>query len=191
MASPDSTQQNLLGEFLVRLMKGYSEIHDLGEVFSSRFAFTLTPYQAPEPDVAFVSKDRLHLVHETGMRGGPDIAVEIVSKDSKNRDYEDKKRIYQSAGVLEYWIIDPIKKKATFYQLEEGKYTPVFLESGHLFHSKVLTGFSIDVEWFWMNPLPNIEDKILTYMGKERVLKNLIKEMKKEEIQRILAEEGF
>ena len=129
MASPDSRQQNLLTEFLVVLMKTYTDVKGLGEVFSSRFAFTLTPYRAPEPDVAFVRKERLYLVHDTGMKGGPDIAVEIVSLDSKERDYQSKKKSYEEAMVSEYWVIDPLQEKAIFYRLVNEKYQRVFLST--------------------------------------------------------------
>ena len=87
LASPDSRISNQLTNFLSRIMSVYCEMKDLGEIFSSRFAFRLTEINAPEPDVAFVHRERLHFVHATGVNGGPDIAVEIVSRDSRERDY--------------------------------------------------------------------------------------------------------
>jgi Uma2 family endonuclease len=41
----------------------------------------------------------------------PDIVVEVVSKGGEDRDYVDKAEEYLRAGVREYWILDPFKRK--------------------------------------------------------------------------------
>jgi Uma2 family endonuclease len=163
--SPDSRISNQLTGFLSRIMSLYCEMKDLGEIFSSRFAFTLTEINAPEPDVAFVRRERLHLVHATGMNGGPDIAVEIVSHESRHRDYVKKKQLYQNAGVLEYWLIDPLRRRVEFYRLHGKRYELVQLERGHIFHSTVMEGFWLDVEWLFAEPLPKSYE-IIQKIGK-------------------------
>jgi Uma2 family endonuclease len=160
MASPDSLTHNQLGGFLYSLMLGYSEIKDLGKVFVSRFAFVLSPLRAPEPDVAFVKKDRLNLVHEGGMEGGPDIAVEIVSRESRQRDYVQKKQLYQEANVSEYWLIDPLQRRAELYLLVEGRYELAPLEHNRIFRSTILEGFYLDVEWLFADPPPKAYEKL-------------------------------
>ncbi|MFQ6043645.1 MAG: Uma2 family endonuclease [Candidatus Poribacteria bacterium] len=163
--SPDSRISNQLTNFLSRIMGFYCEMKDLGEIFSSRFAFTLSETNAPEPDVAFVRRERLHLVHANGMKGGPDIAVEIVSRESRHRDYIEKKQLYQDAGVLEYWIIDPLQRRAGFYRLHENRYELVPLERNRIFRSTTMKDFWLDVftsftdafglrEWLFTEPLP-------------------------------------
>jgi len=101
MASPDTRRNDQLAGFLRILLQLSAEVRGLGKVFGSRFAFQLTETRAPEPDVAFVSNQRLHLVEEKKMMGGPDVAVEIVSRDSRQRDYFDKKQLYEAAGTPE------------------------------------------------------------------------------------------
>src|SRR5437899_139118 len=119
MASPDNDRSNDLNSFLDGLVRMYNDAERLGgRVFINRFAFRLTRYRAPEPDVGYVRKARLHLITRREMRGSPDVAVEVVSRDSRSRDYGLKKRIYEKAGVREYWIIDPIKKRAEFHRLK-------------------------------------------------------------------------
>ena len=57
------------------------------------------------------------------------LAVEVVSlgTDQISRDYVDKVQEYQSTGIPEYWIVDPIKQKITVLILEKGNYvTTVF-----------------------------------------------------------------
>lgn len=145
--------------------KGTRQIKGLGEVFGSRFAFQVSELRAPEPDVAFVCSDRLHLVEETKMVGAPDIAVEIVSRESRQRDYFDKKRLYEEAATPEYWIIDPLQRRAEFYRLREGRYVLVSLENNRIFRSEVLRGFWLDVEWLFMEPLPSAYEKLHEILG--------------------------
>ena len=156
MASPDSIRANQLTGFVEFLMRGYNYVKQLrGEIFVNRVAYRLTKYSAPEPDVSYVGLSRLHLIQATRVHGGPDIAVEIVARESRRRDYVLKKRAYQKAGVAEYWIIDPIKNQAQFFRLQNGVYVLVPLENGHIFRSQALPGFWLDVNWLLADPLPD------------------------------------
>src|SRR5437870_821596 len=113
MASPDNTDANKLFMWLGSLMDLFAEAKRLGEVYGSRVAFRLDDTNGPEPDIAFVRKDRLHLVERGGVRGGPDLAVEIVSPESEERDYQKKRKQYEEAGIPEYWIVDEPEQKVT------------------------------------------------------------------------------
>lgn len=52
------------------------------------------------------------------------LAVEVVSPGSEQieRDYVEKVAEYADAGILEYWIVDPMEKKVTILVLENGGY---------------------------------------------------------------------
>jgi Uma2 family endonuclease len=86
-----------------------------GKVVFSRFAFRLSDYRAPEPDLAYIRPDRIHLAERGFMPGPPDIAVEIVAEESRARDYVEKRSLYEQAGVQEYWIIDQQKRVPIFW----------------------------------------------------------------------------
>lgn len=168
MASPDSLRANKLTGFLCWLFRGFLEARGVGgEVVFSRYAFRLGEFNAPEPDVAYVRPERVELVEEGGMRGGPDIAVEIVSRESRNRDYDLKRRLYEEAGVSEYWIIDPIQERVEFLVLEEGRYQLAPLEENRLFRSRALPGFWIDVDWLLADPLPPATRCLREILGTE------------------------
>ncbi|HUT93383.1 MAG TPA: Uma2 family endonuclease [Thermoguttaceae bacterium] len=155
MASPDSRRANDLTGFLHWLLRGFLERRGIGgKVVFSRFAFRLSEFSAPEPDVAYVRPERVGLIGEGGMRGGPDVAVEVVSRESRHRDYDLKRQLYEEAGVSEYWIIDPIQKRVEFLLLEEGRYQLAPLDENRLFRSRALPGFWIDVDWLLADPLP-------------------------------------
>lgn len=78
-----------------------------------RVAYRLDGRSGPEPDIGYVGPDKLEHVLPGYVAGAPDVAIEIVSKDSGERDYVTKRAKYEKAGVGEYWIIDPLQEKAT------------------------------------------------------------------------------
>ncbi len=155
MASPESTDDNKLGGWLYRLMSEFSEQTDQGECYYTRVAFRITEKRGPEPDVAFVAKERLHIVEKGFIDGAPDIAVEIVSPDSVERDYELKRNIYEAAGVKEYWIIDPDERRATFLRRQGEQFVEVKPKDDR-YESQVLRGFYLKIEWLWSKKRPSI-----------------------------------
>jgi Uma2 family endonuclease len=158
MASPENTDANDLFVWLLSLLKLFVHRQKLGKVFGSRVAFRLDTQNSPEPDIAFVRKERLDLVHRGYVDGPPDLAVEIVSPESVDRDYDTKRRQYEEAGVPEYWIVDELDQKVTLLRLTAaGKYREVRPRKGEL-HSQVLPGFWLRAEWLWQDPQPDLEE---------------------------------
>jgi Uma2 family endonuclease len=155
MASPESTEDNELGGWLYRLMSEYADELDLGKAYHTRVAFRLGSLLGPEPDAAFVLAENLVRVHRGYVDGPPDIAVEIVSPDSVDRDYEDKRARYEKAGVREYWIIDPEARRVLFLRRHRGKFREV-APVGNIFESAVLRGFRLDVRWLWSARRPSV-----------------------------------
>ena len=73
-----------------------------------------------EPDISIVcDPDKLD---EIGCKGAPDLVMEILSPSTARQDRFVKFRLYQRAGVREYWIIDPDGKTVQVYHLEDGIY---------------------------------------------------------------------
>jgi Uma2 family endonuclease len=154
MASPDNTDADRLCWFLGGLLYDCAEAQGLGRVLGSRVAFRLGERQAPEPDVAFVQASRLQRIHPGYVDGPPDLAIEIVSPDSVERDYVAKRELYRQAGVAEYWIVDEIEKRVSLLRLDSrGRYREVKERQGEL-HSQVVPGFWIRPAWLWQDPLP-------------------------------------
>ncbi|MDE7354709.1 MAG: Uma2 family endonuclease [Acetatifactor sp.] len=69
-----------------------------------------------EPDISVICD--LTKLDEKGCHGAPDWIIEIVSQSSKPRDYMTKLLKYRTAGVREYWIVDPGKQMTTVYSFE-------------------------------------------------------------------------
>lgn len=58
-----------------------------------------------EPDISVIcDKDKLS---KRGCYGAPDWVIEIVSPSTGKLDYGKKLFLYRTAGVKEYWIVDP------------------------------------------------------------------------------------
>jgi Uma2 family endonuclease len=155
MASPESTDDNELGGWLYRLMSEFAKETNQGKCYFTRVAFRITDKRGPEPDVAYVAKERLHIVERGYVNGPPDIAVEIVSPDSAQRDYDLKMNIYEAAGVKEYWIIDPDERRATVLRRQGEPFVEVHPQEGR-YDSQALAGFFLETEWLWSKERPSL-----------------------------------
>lgn len=108
-----------------------------------------------EPDLLFVTSAHRDRIQEMYLDGPADLAIEIISKESVGRDRDEKFAEYEQAGVLEFWLIDPIRKQTEFYHLIDGHYRLMILNDG-IYHSEVLPGFRLCELWLWEDPLPNV-----------------------------------
>ncbi len=159
LMSPASSRHQRIGSFLEAVLRPYAEARSLGEVFRAPFLMRLA--QVPsgrEPDLFLVATERLDLVKQTYLDGPADLAVEIVSPESASRDRGKKFVEYELAGVREYWLLDPDRQIAEFYQLgDNGRYQLAVVADG-VYHSRIVTGFFLRVDWLWQTPLPKTVD---------------------------------
>ena len=69
-----------------------------------------------EPDISVIcDKEK---IDEKGCQGAPDWIIEVTSPSNPQNDYGVKLFKYRTAGVREYWIINPKKKSVMVYDLE-------------------------------------------------------------------------
>jgi Uma2 family endonuclease len=155
--SPASRRHQRLLKFLLSILTAFIEAHDLGELIPAPFQMKSgVDLPGREPDLIFVVREHLDRLKENYLDGPADLVVEIVSHESRSRDRGEKFYEYEAAGVPEYWMLDPIRKKAEFYRLgDDGTYTRVETEDG-IFCSAVLKGFSLRVDWLWQEPPPKL-----------------------------------
>jgi len=156
MSSPAGKKHQKIDIFLERIVGFYVEHRQLGEIMTPPFHMKLSK-SSREPDLLFVKQDHLSRLKETYLDGPADMVVEIISPESIGRDRGEKFYEYEQAGIPEYWLIDPDKKRAEFYVLNpEGDYDLVKSGSKEKFDSRILPGFWLKVEWLWMEPLPSV-----------------------------------
>ena len=99
-----------------------------------------------QPDLLVVCDPKK--LDERGVRGAPDLVIEILSKTTRRLDLLSKYNIYQRAGVREYWIVDPDTQTVTVHTLEDGKYRSpaVVYRSDASVPVGVLEGFQVDLK---------------------------------------------
>lgn len=77
------------------------------------------------PDVVWISDERLAtLIDDAGhLTGAPELVVEVLSFGMRNeeRDRTAKRKLYETQGVREYWILDWRLKQVEVYRREAGE----------------------------------------------------------------------
>lgn len=176
MVSPASKRHQQIADFLTKILGIYVEQHELGIVLSAPFQMKLD--NGRESDVLFVHQENHDRLHETYLEGPADLVVEVVTPESVGRDRGDKFVEYEAGGVPEYWLIDPQREQAEFYQLnDEGRYRRMPVDDGGRYYSSVVTDFWLRVEWLWQEPLPPTEDVLLD-VGDEEYAHRLIAQLR-------------
>lgn len=79
-----------------------------------------------------------------GVRGAPDLVVEVLSPSTAGHDHVRKRRIYERAGVREYWLVHPVDRMVTMYRLQGSEYgKPLVQELSGSSDVGILPGVSI------------------------------------------------
>lgn len=159
MTSPASLLHQNLTLFLGQILSHFVEHHNLGVVIVPPFQMKLAD-SGREPDLLFVATAHLDRLQPTFLDGPADLVVEIVSPESGGRDRGDKFYEYAQGGVLEYWLLDPQRRWAEFYHLEDDHYRLVYAGAAGDYPCALLPGFRLRVEWLWQQPLPRVLDVI-------------------------------
>ena len=170
MYSPASDRHQDISGFLESVLRSFVEMRQLGIVRSAPFQMKLK--HGREPDLLFVAQEHLERLKETYLDGPADLVVEIISPESLERDRGARFAEYEAGGIPEYWLLDPLRRWAEFYQLgEEGRYEIAFVGREGVYHSETLPGLGLRVEWLWQEPLPAIEDVLLEVSGEAYALR--------------------
>jgi Uma2 family endonuclease len=119
--SPTTKHQRVLREIEFILKKFVSE-NNLGEIFFAPYDVYLDGENVIQPDIMFISKERLNIIGEKNIQGAPCLTIEIISESSAYRDMVQKKKLYAKFGVKEYWIVIPEEELIEIYSLENGIY---------------------------------------------------------------------
>ena len=161
MHSPVSIRHARLLNFLDRLLGAYVDRHRLGELFREEVAVRLSSRNVFQPDLAFYGAARQSLVRANHVEGAPDLAVEVLSPRTADRDIGPKFAEYEQHGVIEYWILDPETLAHRFYR-RDGELLIEYAEQGSRIESQVVTGFFVLREWLDPERLPPLAESLAT-----------------------------
>ncbi len=82
-----------------------------------------------QPDIIFVSRAAPEKLVDEGIRGAPDLVVEVLSPSTAGRDRSIKLKLYQRQGVIQYWIVDPDEETIEVWDFASGAEPTVFKDS--------------------------------------------------------------
>lgn len=140
MATPSRLHQKLV-HFLDWTIGNYIHVQNGDcEAYPGPFAVFLNGNNDIylEPDISVIC-DKSKLTDE-GCKGAPDWVIEIVSPSSRPMDYNKKLIKYGTAGVKEYWIVDPLKQLIMVYNFEHDTFEQ------YSFSDKITAGIYGDLE---------------------------------------------
>ena len=117
MAPPSKRHQEIVGE-LYRIISNFIyENKGLCRPFIAPFAvFLEDDKNYVEPDIVVICDQ--NKLNDKGCSGTPDWIIEVVSPSSHRMDYMIKLFKYRTAGVREYWIVDPKDNSISVYNFE-------------------------------------------------------------------------
>jgi len=146
--------------FLLALLRVFVEERGLGKIHGEPYQMKMVidgKIKGREPDIFFVKTENLKNAGEQFFDGAADLVIEVLSPESVICDTQDKFEEYESAGVNEYWIIDPHRRTANFYGYDKNrKYKLLHLDADGRFESRVIYGLWINSEWLWQDELPKL-----------------------------------
>ena len=120
MMSPASAGHTYVADNILMIFKQYLK----GKrciPFGDGLLVHLTDEDKFVPDMMVVcDRDK---IKRTYIDGAPDLIVEVLSPGTAKNDKGYKKRVYESSGVPEYWLVNPADKSIEVYLLENGRYT--------------------------------------------------------------------
>ena len=146
VASPNIQHQRTERKMGTRVDR-FVERHDLGEMFFPPTDVILSDTDVVQPDLLFVSRERMHIIARDAIRGAPDLVVEILSPSTARRDLTFKRRLYAKHGVKEYWQVNIDERRVTVLSLGDGDYEGVAVYgSGQTLTSPVLPGFALAID---------------------------------------------
>ena len=147
--SPRLRHQDLVGRLHFEISLYLREHPEAGRVFLSPLDVVLSPYDVVEPDLLFIAADQVGIMSEKNIQGPPALVVEVMSKGTRKRDTQIKRRLFEQVGVREYWLVDPeLDTVQVFRPSAEGRLARVEelgAADGGTLTTPLLPGCAIDV----------------------------------------------
>lgn len=141
MPAPSIAHQHVAMKLGTRL-DSFIEERNLGVVYSAPTDVVLSETDVVQPDLIFISLERIDIVTPANITGAPDLLVEIRSDSTAERDETFKRILYAERGVKEYWLVDPEARTITVLLLRADRYAErATYTEGQTLTSSILDGF--------------------------------------------------
>lgn len=120
--SPTTRHQWTSGRLYLLLARWAAEKAG-GKVFYAPMDVLLAYDTVVQPDLIWVSPDRVDVLVKDIIEGAPDLVVEILSPGTSERDRGIKMQVYARHGVREYWLVDTDARTVEMLSHREGTFT--------------------------------------------------------------------
>jgi Uma2 family endonuclease len=131
---------------IFKLLDSFVTKWNFGTVLLAPCDVILSDVDVVQPDILYISHERLNIIKSKNIEGAPDLIVEILSPYSQKIDKISKTKLYARFGVKEYWIVDPDKKEVAVLQLKGGAYKRQGVFGiKEAFASKLMKGLTVKI----------------------------------------------
>ena len=111
------------------------------------FDIVFTNHDVVQPDVIFVSNEKLNIITPDNIQGAPDLVIEVLSPSTAHRDRTFKRALYARHRVGEFWLVDTNARLIEVLLLGESEYETVgTYGAGQTLTSPTLTDFSLNID---------------------------------------------
>ena len=149
LPGPDEGHQFVLGAIFHSL---YGQIHDHGNV--------CFPFMAPlgvqldkddktvvQPDIFLAGNSSFF--KEGRYQGAPELVVEIISRETVQKDFQIKYMKYKLAGVKEYWIVDASRRRVITWVFKEETASGIYCYDEQVPVMAFKGAFAVDFPRIW------------------------------------------
>jgi len=144
--APNEPHQSSLGD-LFHVIGDHVRATQAGKVYFAPLDVVLSDENVVQPDLLFISTERLNIITHANVQGAPDLVVEILSPGTAHIDKTDKRDLYARFGVREYWLVSPEAGTIEVLVLRGGIFERLGLfGSGDQVKSEVLSGLSFKID---------------------------------------------
>jgi Uma2 family endonuclease len=144
--APTTGHQRVVGNFFGTIWH-FLQQNPLGEVFAAPADVIFSEINVFQPDVVFLSKQKLDILTRENIQGAPDLVIEVLSPGTENRDRTIKLKAYSKFGVQEYWMANEKKEAAEVWRRKGQKLGfHALLDSTQTLTTPLLPGLEIALE---------------------------------------------
>ena len=147
--SPNTKHQKVSLNLTLRL-GSWLEQHSLGQIFYAPFDVVFSHFDVVEPDLLYLSHERAaQVLTDANVQGVPELVVEIGSPTTRRRDETIKRALYERAGVLDYWVVDPELDVVRVYRRDGERFArphELSAEAGDVLTTPLLPGLELTLD---------------------------------------------
>jgi Uma2 family endonuclease len=141
-----SIPHQVISQRLEQLLLGQLQGPGKGRVLQAPVDVVFSEHDVVQPDLLFITSDRLGIITDANVQGAPDLVVEILSRSTEQWDGQTKRGLYARYGVREYWLVDPESQTVEVTSLGGSELvTAGVYGAGTAVESPLLPGIQVEV----------------------------------------------